>query len=334
MSHILVVDDEESICFSMKAFLEGEGHSVQTAMDYAEALDCLQQQEPDLVFADILLRGKSGIDVLKHVKSLELSCPVVMITGEPTVATASEAVRLGAFDYVAKPINKDTLLRSARVALQHKQLDDEKQALLAEKESLRRHLEAVFRSVPDAIITVSTNGQILQANHATFDVLRLPLDSLEGEDCAKVFNKGYELLGELVQQTLKSRKPVREFRMECSHAHWEQTLVVNCAPLLDDDEHFSGVVLLLRDISRLAGLERELTKRKEFQRIVGKSRRMQEIYNLIEDLGETDTTVLVTGPSGTGKELVAQALHNGGNRANKPLIKVNCSALSENLLES
>jgi len=334
MPHILVVDDEESLCFSMKAFLEGEGHSVDTAENYADAVACIERQEPDLVFADILLGGKSGIDLLKHVKSLELRCPVVMITGEPSVQTATEAVRLGAFDYVAKPVNKDMLLRSASVALRHKKLDDEKRELLAEKESLRHHLEAVFRSVPDAIITVGTDGIIGQTNHATQDVLHLPGESLEGQDYRKVFTKGYEALCQVVQQTLRTRKAVREFRVECMHASWEQTLVVNCAPLLDDEDVFSGVVLLLRDISRLAGLERELTTRKEFQRIVGKSRRMQEIYSLIEDLGETDTTVLVTGPSGTGKELVAQALHNGGNRCNKPMVKVNCSALSENLLES
>lgn len=334
MPHILVVDDEESICFSLKAFLEGAGHSVRSASGYAEAVASISDQEPDLIFADILLRGKSGIDLLKHVKELGLRCPVVMITGEPSFQTAAEAVRLGAFDYVPKPINKDTLLRSARVALRHKQLEDEKGALLAEKERLRLHLEAVFRSVPDAIVTVGRDGLVQQANHATQEVLRIAQEAMVGRHISELCNKGYEPLCEVVMQTLRSEKAVREFRVECVSADGEQTLVLNCAPLLDDADKNAGVVLLLRDISHLAGLERELTERKEYQRIVGKSRRMQEIYGLIEDLGETDTTVLITGPSGTGKELVAQALHNGGNRANKSLVKVNCSALSENLLES
>ncbi len=334
MAHILVVDDEESICFSLRAFLEGDGHTVSTATNYEAAVMRLNAHQPDLIFADILLYGKSGIDLLKNVRSRDWDCPVVMITGEPSVETAAEAVRLGAFDYVSKPVNKEALLRMARVALRHKYLQDEKHALQAEKESLRLHLEAIFRSVPDAIVTVGKDERIRQVNQATQDVLGQPIHMVEGQLATNVFIKGYDPLVDVVRQTLRTMNPVREFRVECNKGDWEQTLIVNCTPLLDSEGDFSGAVLLLRDISRLAGLERELTERREFQRIVGKSRRMQEIYSLVEDLSETDTTVLVTGPSGTGKELIAQALHNVGNRADKPLVKVNCSALSENLLES
>ena len=81
-------------------------------------------------------------------------------------------------------------------------------------------------------------------------------------------------------------------------------------------------------------LERELKERHQFQSIIGKSKRMQEIYRLLEALADLETTVLITGESGTGKELVARALHYSGLRAFKPLVTVNCSALTESLLES
>ena len=84
----------------------------------------------------------------------------------------------------------------------------------------------------------------------------------------------------------------------------------------------------------LANLERDIEKRHRFQNIVGKSDRMQVIYSLIEDLADLSATVLITGESGTGKELVAEALHYGGKRRDKPFVKVNCSALSETILES
>jgi transcriptional regulator with GAF, ATPase, and Fis domain len=87
-------------------------------------------------------------------------------------------------------------------------------------------------------------------------------------------------------------------------------------------------------MTRLDILERELDARSRFHGIIGRSRKMQHIYRLLEDLAKTDTTVLIAGESGTGKELVARALHYGGLRAAKPMISVNCSALSENLLES
>jgi transcriptional regulator with GAF, ATPase, and Fis domain len=74
--------------------------------------------------------------------------------------------------------------------------------------------------------------------------------------------------------------------------------------------------------------------RRKFHNIIGKSEKMQAIYSLIEDLADVQTTVLILGESGTGKELVAEALHYSGGRSHKPLLKVNCSALSENLLES
>jgi len=84
----------------------------------------------------------------------------------------------------------------------------------------------------------------------------------------------------------------------------------------------------------LAGLEQELKGRFRFESIIGKSNSMQKMYALLNDLTETDTTVLIRGESGTGKELVAKALHYSGHRAARPLITVNCSALTESLLAS
>ena len=87
-------------------------------------------------------------------------------------------------------------------------------------------------------------------------------------------------------------------------------------------------------MTRLSDLEEELRERYQFHNIVGKSQEMQDIYRLISDLAEVETTVLVTGESGTGKDLVAKALHHMGERRARPLVVVNCSALAENLLES
>ncbi len=86
--------------------------------------------------------------------------------------------------------------------------------------------------------------------------------------------------------------------------------------------------------SEVAFLEQTLKERSYFQSIIGKSNKMQEIYSLLENLADTDTTVLITGSSGTGKELVARAIHYSGIRSKNPMITINCSALSENLLES
>ena len=92
--------------------------------------------------------------------------------------------------------------------------------------------------------------------------------------------------------------------------------------------------MVIRDISRLHSLEMELLEKKTFGNIIGKSPRMVKIFDMIRHLEEVDSTVLIQGPSGTGKELAASALHYHSLRRNGPYIKVNCAALPENLLES
>lgn len=122
-------------------------------------------------------------------------------------------------------------------------------------------------------------------------------------------------------------------------------LFFTASPLTDFEGNITGAIETLQDVTErklaeealrteVANLERELKERYHFQSILGKNRKMQQIYCLIEDLADTDTTVLITGESGTGKELVARALHYSGLRASERLVTLNCSAISENLLES
>ena len=110
--------------------------------------------------------------------------------------------------------------------------------------------------------------------------------------------------------------------------------MVNSSPLLDSGGNFMGAVLVIRDITRLTHLEAELKERHHFAKIIGKSEKMQKVYNLLKILANQTTTVLLTGDSGTGKDMAAKALHYTGTRANGPFVTVNCSALAESLLES
>ncbi|MBT8371357.1 MAG: sigma 54-interacting transcriptional regulator, partial [Deltaproteobacteria bacterium] len=135
--------------------------------------------------------------------------------------------------------------------------------------------------------------------------------------------------------TLKRKTTVTGYQAECRHGmRPSQKVDLSSSPLLDKTGKFMGAVLVIRDITRLNELEQELKVRHSYQKLIGKSSRMREIYKLLEDLADLETTVLITGESGTGKELVAKALHNSGKRAFKPFVTVNCSALAENLLES
>jgi DNA-binding NtrC family response regulator len=114
---ILVVDDEESIRFTFDAFLSDEGYDVSTAKNYDEAVARIGEGDFDLIFADIILGGKTGLDFLREIRKRNLLCPVIMITGDPTAEKASEAFRLGAFGHISKPLNQEKLLHLTKIAL-------------------------------------------------------------------------------------------------------------------------------------------------------------------------------------------------------------------------
>lgn len=324
---ILIIDDEEGIRFTFRKFLLADNFEVATAKDFDEAVNCISKNSFDIVFADIILKGKSGMDVLREIKKRKLNCPVIMITGYPNIETASEAVRLGAFDYIPKPIQKDALFHAIDVALQHK-------AVIDEKEKFRSNLEAIFRSVKDAIITVDKDLVVLEINEAARNICGFTRDSI-GKDFKSLHDNCKGKCLEALLETVNLKQPAELNHIECQFKNRvEQVVAVSTSPLLNNQGVFSGAVMVVKDETRLTDLERELNERQQFHRIVGKSEKMQEVYSLIELLSDVETTVLISGESGTGKELVAEALHYKGNRSRNSLVKVNCSALSENLLES
>lgn len=334
-SRILIIDDEEGIRTTFCAFLAREGYAPTAVPDYSKAMEALAGPPFDLVFTDIVLGSCSGIEILKEIKAQGHQCPVVMITGAPEIETAAASLRLGAFDYLAKPIRKELLVRVTKHALQHKALQSEKRIIEAEKEQYRLHLEAIFRSVEDAIVTVDGNERIIQVNEASERICGLQMHEMVGESCDSLGCPCDRKCLSVVKQALKTGRAVREYRIECRHSiRTNQEVVVNVSPLRDRDGRQIGAVMAIRDITRISLLEKELQERNQFHGIIGRNRKMQEIYDLLDNLKDIDTTVLITGPSGTGKELAARAVHFGGVRAARPFVVVNCSALAENLLES
>lgn len=326
-SHILVIDDEESLRFTLESFLQDEGYLVTTAASFKEAEELLQQSLFDLVFLDIQLGRHSGLDLLQIIREKYNNCPVIMITGAPDVATAAEAVRKGAFDYIPKPIRQETLLRVAKIALKHKSVVDQ-------REQFRAHLKAIFDSVRDGILLVDLEKVVLEANQAMLNLIGLPRD-VAGMSLAQFPQNVRAAFVEIAEKTMVTNEHVSNHRLEITNASQKQIVLnLSSAPCLGDSGNPTGVVLTVRDETRLETLEKGMKKRQKFEHIVGRSEALQAMFALIENLAEVDTTVLVTGESGTGKELVAEALHYRSDRREGPLVKVNCAALPENLLES
>ena len=207
---ILVVDDEAPIREMLKKGLfQMGGHSVHTASNGLDAIEKIENEVFDLILTDMKMPEMNGIELLKTIKGMRPDIMVIVMTAYGSIETAVEAMKLGADDFITKPID----------------------------------------------------------------------------------------LNELLIHISKAQK-----------------------------EH-----MLLKE-NRL--LKMEVRKKFDFKNIIGKSRRMQEIFSLIEKVAPSTSTVLISGGSGTGKELVAKAIHYNSPRADKPFIPFSCGAIPETLVES
>ena len=333
---ILLVDDEESLRLTFEMLLKRAGYeSVTGVSSFDEAINIVEQEDFDLIISDIVLQGTSGIDLLRQIKEMGKTCPVVMITGYPNIETAAEAVRLGAFDYVPKPVKKDELLKIVALALEKQELQKEKNRFEAQQEENRYRQETILRSVREIIITVDTHLRIADMNDMARDWVRSFLPEIAiGISLPTLTSRfGRALLND-AEEVLKHQKELKMHRLEWQKPDGSVGIMsVTAAPLEDEKSTFLGVVITARDLTHLEDIDKR-DQRSKFYRFVGKSQPMQRIYALIESVGNVDTTVLVTGESGTGKELVADALHEESPRHNRPLVKVDCTAIPEDLLES
>ena len=141
MSKVLVVDDEMSIRITLGEFLKQEGYEVFTAENVKKATELLSEHSFDVVLSDIIMPQDSGISLLKLIREQNPEVRVIMMTGEPTVDTAVDAIRQGAHDYLTKPVFRNSVINSVRHAVDFKQLSDEKHRLEQENQAHRQNLE-------------------------------------------------------------------------------------------------------------------------------------------------------------------------------------------------
>jgi PAS domain S-box-containing protein len=237
---ILVVDDEESIRFTFDAFLTDAGYQIDTAPSLKVALALAGDTIYDAVFLDILLGRESGMEMLRFVRENNPHCPVIMVTGAPEIATAAEAVRLGAFDYLTKPVHQDELLRIARRALERK-------ALLDEQETFRLRMAAVFRSIQEGIMVFDEAFRLVEINDSARRMLACDKDVV-GRTLAELAQDNDCSTAQHFQEIVTQRCLGEIYRMQMHNAAGQPLLVsLTMAPLTSQAGRETGVVLVLRD---------------------------------------------------------------------------------------
>ena len=186
-STVLIVDDEQTLARSAKAFLADHGYEAEVTGSGEQALELLERLQPDVVFADVRLPGMSGIDLLKRIREFDPVLPVIMLTAYGSIEGAVEAVKLGAFDYVKKPVDLEELKLLADRARENRQLKQELsyyrrratedvgfKTMLGESPAVRAILErarqiAELADTPPVLLTGETGtgkGLLARAIHA------------------------------------------------------------------------------------------------------------------------------------------------------------------------
>jgi len=157
---ILVIDDEAAIRDSMRMILDYEGYEVLTAATGDEGIALVEREAPDLVFLDIKMPGMDGLEVLQRLRHLVEVTPIIVISGHATISTAVEATRLGAFDFIEKPLASERVLVTVRNAVDSRRLRTENRSfrrdaekryqIIGESPSLAKVREAIQRASPTA----------------------------------------------------------------------------------------------------------------------------------------------------------------------------------------
>ncbi|MBI3291701.1 MAG: response regulator [Elusimicrobia bacterium] len=116
---LLIIDDDGDLCALLKQILEEEGHQVETATSGPEGIKWAERKQPALIFLDLMMEGMDGIQCLKHLRRVAQRSKVVILTGHGTLKTARRAMRLGAYDYTAKPFDLNLIRAFIREVTKH-----------------------------------------------------------------------------------------------------------------------------------------------------------------------------------------------------------------------
>jgi PAS domain S-box-containing protein len=370
-ARILIVDDTPDNLRLLAGILEEQGYDVRPASSGARALAAVKAELPELILLDIKMSEMSGYDVCKHLKADEHTrdIPVIFISALQDMSEKVKGFALGGVDYITKPFQAEEVLArvethlvlyqlrnqleelvEARTAELQREIIERAQAQDALQKSERQYCLLV-ENVTDGISIIQEKILVF-VNQALASMFGYTPEQLVGKPFVELFGKNYYAQVE---------KTVEQIETGMAEPFWQnlEFTVTTANRELWVEGHQSAIVwegkpailMTVSDITERKRKEEELNKERQqlqrenvclrsamkeryrFGKIVGKSPAMQEVYELITNASATDVNVVIYGESGTGKDLIAQTIHDMSSRRKKAFVPVNCGSIQETLFE-
>jgi PAS domain S-box-containing protein len=207
--------------------------------------------------------------------------------------------------------------------------------LIEELREQRNKVQAILDSIAEGVMTLDRDGRITSLNRTAERILALSPDEVLGRSGRDIFPSEIAGPASPLSETLQTGGSVRDREVLVNHRNGNAIpLSVSTGPFRDEAGTTLGAVCTIRDLREIERIAEERRSRAPFGEIIGKHPKIREIFDLVEMIKDSDSTVLLQGESGTGKGLFAQALHRLSPRHRHPFVKVSCAALPETLLES
>jgi len=195
--------------------------------------------------------------------------------------------------------------------------------------------QIILDSIADGVFTVDSEWRITSFNRAAEKITGMTREEAMGRQCREVFKASICESHCSLRHTVETGQPVvNQFIFIVNSKGERVPISISTALLKNKKKQVIGGVETFRDLSLVEDLRKELYNRQSFHDIISKNKEMHRLFNIVEQLSESDATVILVGESGTGKELFAKAIHSESSRKDGPIITINCGALPDTLLES
>jgi PAS domain S-box-containing protein len=198
-----------------------------------------------------------------------------------------------------------------------------------------KFFNVILNSIADGVFTTDSDGKITFFNKAAEEITGFTSKEALGRFCFDIFRADICQSRCALKETIRTKKEIINLPVTVLNKKGKKIPIsISTAVLKNEKGKIIGGVETFRDLSTIEELKKELQQKYTFGDIISKNHQMHEIFNVLPNIAESDSTVLIQGASGTGKELFAKAIHNWSHRKEKPFVGVNCGALPETLLES